>query len=152
MGNGYKFKKLSGMNKNKKNLRFLAGKTNAQASLEFVLVIPFLVLIILAVSHLGMMVYQKNVLEQAAREGARVVATTNSNSRALACIREVCSGFNRDRINVKIIPENSSSREAGDMVEVVITYNAGGVSSLLGIFKGSNGLIKVKSNMRMECY
>jgi len=137
---------------NKKHLISKSGNKDAQASLEFVLVIPFLILIILAVSHLGLMVYQKNVLEQAAREGSRVIVTTNSNDKALACIKEVCSGFNQDRIDIKIIPEESSLRETGDMVEVVITYDYGGIQSLMNILKVSDKSIKARSRMRMECY
>jgi len=140
------------MNKNKKNLRSLAGKAGAQASVEFVLIVPFIILIILAISHLGMLVYQKNVLEQAAREGARVVATTNSNEKAIVCIRDFCSGLSQDGLDVKIIPEKSSLRKAGDMVEVVISYKAGGFPSVLKFFKAEGGLIMTKSNMRMECY
>ncbi|MEA2016683.1 MAG: TadE family protein [Actinomycetota bacterium] len=143
---------MSGINKNKKNLISKAGKTDAQASLEFVLVIPFLILIILAVSHLGLMLYQRNVLEQAAREGSRVVVTTNSNDEALECIREVCPGFNQDRIDVRITPEESSLRKTGDMVEVVITYDAAGIPLLMNVFKVREKSIKAKSQMRMECY
>ncbi len=143
---------MHGMIKNKKNLRSLVSKAGAQASVEFVLIIPLIILIILAVSHLGMLVYQKNVLEQAAREGARVVATTNSNEKALVCIRNFCSGFSQDKLDIEIIPAGSSSRKAGDMVEVVISYKTGGFPSILECFRVGDGLIRTRSNMRMECY
>jgi len=115
-----------------------------------VLVIPFIILIILAVSHLGLLVYQKNILEQAAREGARIVATTNSNSKAVSCIKEVCSGLEQQKLDIKIVPESSSSRKVGDTIEVVISYSYG--DAMLKVFSGGNNLIKAKSNMRMECY
>ncbi len=150
MGNSFKFKIMEGINKNKKKLKVLAGNSDAQASLEFVLVIPFIILIILAVSHLGLLVYQKNILEQAAREGARIVATTNSNSKAVSCIKEVCSDLEQQKLDIKIVPESSSSRKVGDTIEVVISYSYGG--SMLKVFSGGNNLIKAKSNMRMECY
>ncbi len=152
MGNGSKFKIMSGINENKKNCEISTGKSKGQASIEFVLVIPFLILIILAVSHLGLLIYQKNVLEQAAREGVRVITTTNSNQEALKCIRRVCSGLDQDKLDIKITPENGASRRVGDVVEVIVGYRSGGIAHLLEVFTGRENLIKAKSNMRMECY
>lgn len=152
MGNGFKMKISTGVNRDKKTIKALFEKSDAQASLEFILIVPFIILIILAVSHFGIMVYQKNIMEQAAREGARIISTTNSNKKALECIRKACSDFKQDCIDVKIIPEDSSLREAGDMVEVHIFYSSGGIGSILKLFTGDDNLIKVKSNMRMECY
>ena len=145
-------KVMSEMNNNKKNLRILAGRIEGQASLEFTLVIPFLILIVLAVSHFGLLVYQKNILEQAAREGARVIATTNSNQEAYKCIRKVCLSLDRDKLDIKITPESRASRKVGDVIEVTLSYKGMGISRLLEIFSGRDISIKVKSNMRMECY
>ena len=68
MGNSFVLKIMSGINKDKKTLRILTGRSKGQASLEFTLIIPFMVLIILTVSRFGLLVYQKNILEQASRE------------------------------------------------------------------------------------
>jgi len=140
------------INKNKKIKGILISRIDGQASLEFVLIIPFLILIISAVSHLGLIIYQKNVLEQAAREGARVVATTNSNNEAIKCIREVCSSLSQDKLYIKIVPKNRTSREVGDMVEVIVTYDCGGIISLIRVFAKWDNQIKAKSSMRVECY
>ena len=48
-----------------KNIYYIDG----QASLEFVLVIPVLVLVIMIVSQLGYLVYFQNVLEQSEEKG-----------------------------------------------------------------------------------
>ncbi len=151
MGNSLILKVMLRINKDKKKLRILTCRSEGQASLEFILVIPFLVLIILTVSHFGLLVYQKNILEQAAREGVRVVATTNSNQEALTCIRKVCSSLDQDKLDIEISPENGASRGVGDMVEVIILYKCTGISRFLEILSGRDILIKAKSNMRMEC-
>jgi len=152
MGNSSRFKIMLRINKNKKIKGILISRIDGQASLEFVLIIPFLILIISAVSHLGLIIYQKNVLEQAAREGARVVATTNSNNEAIKCIREVCSSLSQDKLYIKIVPKNRTSREVGDMVEVIVTYDCGGIISLIRVFAKWDNQIKAKSSMRVECY
>jgi len=151
MGNSLILKIMIRINKDKKELRILTGRSEGQASLEFILVIPFLVLIILTVSHFGLLVYQKNILEQAAREGARVIATTNSNQEAITCIRKVCSGLDQDKLDIEISPGNGALRKVGDMVEVIILYKCTGIARFLEIFSGRDILIKAKSNMRMEC-
>jgi len=152
MGNGFLLKIMMGINKLKQKLKNINRESGAQASLEFVLVVPFVILIIIAVSHLGLLIYQKSVLQQAAREGARIVATTNSNSKAMSCIREICSGLEQGRIGIEIIPKNSSSRKVGDIVEITVSYSYGDAGSLMRIFAGKNKVIKAKSDMRMECY
>ncbi len=152
MGNSFKLKIMPGINKSKKNLNFLTGKLEGQASIEFILVIPFLILIILAVSHLGLLIYQQNILEQAAREGARIVATTNSNQEAYRCIKKVCLNLDQNKLDINITPGDRASREVGDMVEVIVSYNHGGAAFLTEIFTVRGSLIKAKSIMRMECY
>jgi uncharacterized protein (UPF0333 family) len=68
-----------------------------QATLEFVLVIPVIIMIMLAVSQFGHMVYRNNILQQAAREGVRVISCTNSNKLAIQAVVRVC-GSEDDRI------------------------------------------------------
>lgn len=151
MGNSYKLKIMSIENK-KKVLKIFDGRIRGQASLEFILVIPFLILIIMAVSHIGLLIYRQNILEQAAREGARIVATTNSNQDACGCIEEICSNFERNRLNIRIIPQDRTSRKVGDMVEVIVSYEAGNSKFLPEIFNAGGSVIRARSIMRMECY
>lgn len=152
MGNSFKFKVMSGINKIKKILNNLTGKLEGQASLEFVLVIPFIILLILTVSHLGLLIYRQNILEQAAREGVRVVATTNSDQEAYRCIKKVCLNFDQNKLDIKITPDSRESRKVGDMVEVIVSYNSGGIAFLPEVFTLGGSLLKAKSIMRMECY
>ena len=140
------------INKRKNKSKISGHDPGGQASLEFILIIPLLILIILAVSHFGLLIYQKNILEQAAREGARVIATTNSDQEAYACIKEVCSGLDQNMLEIKVSPESRASRKVGDMIEVTVIYKNADITGLQGIFSGKDSIIKAKSNMRMECY
>ncbi len=65
-----------------------------QATLEFVLLIPLIIMVILVVSQSGQMVYRKNILQQAAREGVRVISTTNSNDMAIQAVMKVYGSKN----------------------------------------------------------
>src|SRR4030042_4227240 len=148
-GKQFMVKIIMYINKRKNKSKIPGYDPDGQASLEFILIIPLLILIILAVSHFGLVIYQKNILEQAAREGARVIATTNSNQEAYACIKEVCSGLDQNMLEIKISPESGTSRKVGDMIEVIVIYKNEGITGL-GIFSGKDSFINAKSNMRME--
>jgi len=152
MGNNLFLKTMSIKNKYKKLFKILLKRKGGQASLEFALIVPFIVLIILIVSHIGLLTYQKNILEQASREGARIIATTNSSREASSCIRDVCSGLDQNRLNVIIDPNNRNLRKVGDMVTVTLSYKYSGFTNIITKFIGKDIFIKVKSNMRMECY
>ena len=151
-GKQFMLKIIMYINKRKNKSKISGHDPDGQASLEFILIIPLLILIVLAVSHFGLMIFQKNILEQAAREGARVIATTNSDQEAYACIKEVCSGLDQNMLEIKVSPESRASRKVGDMIEVIVIYKNAGITGLQGIFSGKDSFINAKSNMRMECY
>jgi len=125
---------------------------HGQAALEFTLIIPILILVILAVSQLGYTIYTKNVLEQAAREGVRVISTTNSNQKANEQVSKVCSMLDKNRLNVKITPGGRASRKVGDIVTIGLTFRCGGFANLIRMLTSKDILIHVESSMRMECY
>ena len=140
--------------------KFKIGKANkhtmldrhGQAALEFTLIIPILILVILAVSQLGYTIYVKNVLEQAAREGVRIISTTNSNQKANEQVSKVCSMLDKNRLNVKITPGGRASRKVGDIVTMDLTFRCGGLANLIRMLTSKDILIHVESSMRMECY
>jgi len=152
MGNSFMLKIIMYINKRKNKSKMSGYDLVGQASLEFILTIPLLILVILAVSHFGLVIFQKNILEQAAREGVRVIATTNSNQEAYACIKEVCSNLDHNRLEIIVSPESGTSRKVGDMIEVIVIYKNAGITGLGGIFSGKDSFINAKSNMRIECY
>jgi uncharacterized protein (UPF0333 family) len=131
-----------------KNIYYIKG----QASLEFVLVIPVLILVIMIVSQLGYLVYYQNILEQSAREGARIVSTTNSDSLAYQRVANMCSNLDNSRLKVDISSSGENSRSVGDIVTISLTYNYGGIFKLINLVMGNDVFIKSSSSARMECY
>ena len=124
-----------------------------QATLEFVLLIPVIIIAILVVSQSGQMVYRKNILQQAAREGVRVLSTTNSNKMAIQTVLKVYGAKNNIIPDIKIQPGNESERKLGDIVTVSLIETSEH-SALWGIISATIGkkiLLKADSSMRMEC-
>ncbi len=126
-------------------------KNKGQASIEFVFVIPILIIVIIIVSQLGFLVYLQNTLEQAAREGARILSTTNSNSLAYEQILSICSNLEKEKLKIEILPSSQNSRTVGDIVEVKLLYLYGGFADFISLVMGKEIFIKSNCVMRMEC-
>ena len=124
-----------------------------QATLEFVLLIPLIIMVILVVSQSGQMVYRKNILQQAAREGVRVVSTTNSNKMAIQAVIKVCGSKNNIIPDIKIEPGNETERKLGDIVTISLidTSEHSAMWSIISATIGKKILLKADSSMRMEC-
>ena len=124
-----------------------------QATLEFVLLIPVIIIAILVVSQSGQMVYRKNILQQAAREGARVVSTTNSNKMAIQAVIKVCGSEKGAVPDIIIQPNNEGERRLGDIVTVSLidSSNHGALLGIISAAAGKKIFLKGESSMRMEC-
>ncbi|MDZ7837431.1 MAG: TadE family protein [Actinomycetota bacterium] len=122
-----------------------------QASLEMVLVMPMLFLVILAVSQLGHMVYVQNTIEQASREAARVMATSNDRDEARRRAEALCSDLGKGRLAVEIIPSAHKDVDIGDFVTVKVAYSYGGIANVIEKIWKKPVYIQSSSMMRMEC-
>ncbi|MFO7929107.1 MAG: pilus assembly protein [Candidatus Humimicrobiaceae bacterium] len=122
-----------------------------QSSIEFVIVMPVLIIVILTVSQFGILVYVQNILEQSSREGVRVISTTNSNSMAYEAIQNLCGNLDRNNMEIEINPSSKDSRKVGTMVSIHIAYKYGGISDIIKLIMGKELRLKSQSSMRMEC-
>jgi hypothetical protein len=122
-----------------------------QASIEFVLILPILVIIVLAMSQLGYCTYLKNVLEHAASEAARVVATTNSENLAYGQVYDICSGLDTDNLDIRISPSSGDERVTGDFFTVKLRYKNAGIFNFISKALNKDLLIESVCTMRMEC-
>lgn len=124
-----------------------------QATLEFVLLIPVIIMVILVVSQSGQMVYRKNILQQAAREGVRVISTTNSNKMAIQAVVKVCGSEEGAVPDIIIQPNNEGERRLGDIVTVSLTDGSSysGFWRIIFDILGKKIFLKGESSMRMEC-
>jgi uncharacterized protein (UPF0333 family) len=138
----------------KKYLR--SDSKNGQASIEFILILPFMLIIFIIFFQLGYCVYLKNTIEQSAREAARIIATTNSNDKAARLIRSNLDGKNLVLKNLFFLPEDENQRDVGGYIKVKIKAEYKGLADILTNFflknfTGEEGLIEAESIMRMEC-
>ena len=118
-----------------------------QATLEFAMIIPFVIIIILAASQVGFTVYTKMVMQQTVREAARILSVTNNSNLASGVIH----GAIGDDITISIDPAESHQRKIGDMISITISKSPCGFIKILDNLIESDLTIRAKSSMRMEC-
>ncbi|HAJ95014.1 MAG TPA: hypothetical protein DCP02_02160 [Actinobacteria bacterium] len=129
----------------------LIDKAVGQSTIEFIMIIPVIIVLVLAASQAGYTIYRKNVLQQASREGARIISTTNDNSMAIKVIRNIC-GIEGKNTSISIDPERASDRKIGDMVTISLMDCPGGLFNIIEKISGKKAVISAGSSMRMECY
>ena len=111
-----------------------------QSLVEFALVLPILLLLILGAMDLGRMFYIKVVLTNAAREGANHLANfkRDDDAGALVAIKNEASSSNVEVVDSEVTI--SSLREPGEPVEVSITKEVDlifdGILQSLGLIGG----------------
>jgi uncharacterized protein (UPF0333 family) len=122
-----------------------------QSTVEFILLIPFLIITCIAVFQLGYVIYLQNNIKQLSREAARVVSTTNSNSLCTKIIRDNSNLYEDLNFQISISPEPEAQRKVGNIVKIGIKINYEGFGGLITNIFGKPIPIYSESIMRMEC-
>lgn len=124
---------------------------NGQATIEFILLIPFLITVFLIVSQLGYVIYLQNGIKQLSREAARIISTTNSNYLGMQIINQSKTISENLDLDIKIIPFENTQRKVGDMLKVCISLDYDGFAGLIKKVFGKTLPIRSESCMRIEC-
>ena len=124
----------------------IKNRTTGQATLEFAMAIPLVIIIILAASQVGFLVYSRILVQHASREAVRILSTTNDNILAVNTARSICGSDSE----ISIEPREASQRSLGDMVSVSVSRPAAGLEKILGKILYRDLAIRAYSFMRME--
>lgn len=122
--------------------------TRGQSTVEFALIAPILILIFCAVIDLGYIFFNKVVINNAAKEGIRMMSVGRSVDEVTAAVK-----YNADLITspeklaITIDPNYNNSLAVGSNISIKVSYPMG-VIPLLDDFKN----IELKSvyNTRLE--
>jgi Flp pilus assembly protein TadG len=126
-----------------------AGQRGA-ALIEFALVLPMLIVLTFLVVDFGRAFMVKNMLTQAAREGARQMAVLDSQDQARTATKTVAraAGLDSSLVNVTV------TQPATDHVQVTVTapfqWLYPGLLRYLGIASASSGTLTASCTMRSE--
>jgi hypothetical protein len=119
---------------------------SGQSALEFALIIPLILILVLAAAQAGFMVYSRMQMQQASREAARIISTTNNNYLALRTVKTICGSDAR-----VVIEPGEEARRLGDMVTVRVSRRPAGFLQIMDWISGREIVLNSEAIMRMEC-
>jgi len=93
-----------------------------QALVEFALVFPILLLLVMGILQFGMMLNSYLSIENASREGARAGIVGSSDSEIRNTIISTSPSLDPNKLTVTITPAEAN-RKSGNTLTVKVTYN-----------------------------
>ena len=121
-------------------------RERGSAAVEFALVLPILLLLLLALVQVGVIARDSLVLTQASRAGAREAAVQGTKDAVDAAVRAAAVGLDPDRLSV--VATWSGAR--GAPVTVDVAYEAPVASLLAGWLLPSSVSLRASATMRQE--
>ena len=100
----------------------LLGERGA-AAVEFALVAPVLILLLLGIVEFSKVYNTQSTLSAAAREGARVMALSNDRTAATTAVRDAATGLALTAAQVQVTPNTCEGAATTDTVTVTVTYH-----------------------------
>ncbi len=116
------------------------------AAVEFALLLPILLLLLLALVQVGVIARDSLVLTQASRAGAREAAVQGSSDSVEEAVRAAAVGLDPARIDV----DATWSGARGAPVTVAVTYDAPIASLLAGWLLPESVSLRASATMRQE--
>lgn len=122
--------------------------SKGQAMVEFALVLPVLLLLLLGMIEFGRFYNAWLMVTHASREGARTSSLGGSTSQVELRVDGVMESYDLSRIAVVISPSGAKSR--GDMVRVRVTYTMDPLTPMVGALTGGAVQLRSETVMRVE--
>ena len=93
-----------------------------QALVEFAIILPILLLLLMGIFQFGMMLNTHLTIENASREGARVGIVGSTDAEIQNLIIAISPILNPQDLTLTITPDETN-RNSGDTLTVKVTYN-----------------------------
>ena len=101
-----------------RTIRAILKKKRGQAIVEFALILPVFILILLGIMEFGLVFHQYLVVTAASREGARVAALGGTDAETRTIVNNSAASVNTGQLTTTITPAN---RVKGQTVSVQVT-------------------------------
>lgn len=122
------------------------GVERGSAAVEFALLLPILLLVLLALVQVGVVARDQLVLTQASRAGAREAAVDGSVEAVHEAVRSAASGLAAERLTIDV----AWTGERGDPVTVSLAYELPMASPLAGWLLPETVTLRSSATMRQE--
>jgi Flp pilus assembly protein TadG len=116
------------------------------AAVEFALLLPIALLLLLAFVQVGVLATDQLLLTQASRAGAREAAVQPSEEAVVDAVRAAAAGLDGERIEVDV----AWSGQRGDPVTVSLAYDVPTAAALAGWLLPDAVTLRATATMRQE--
>jgi len=120
-----------------------------QAMVEFALILPVLLLLVMGIAEFGMMFNSYLSVQNATREGARIGIVGATDLEIEERILGTSPSLKEDRMIITIEPGNNA-RISGETLRVLVDYDYQMVVPFISILFGGNVNLSGESSMRIE--
>ncbi|ERI91501.1 TadE-like protein [Clostridiales bacterium oral taxon 876 str. F0540] len=120
-----------------------------QALVEFAIILPILLLLIMGIVQFGMMINSYLSIQYASREGARagIVGSTDAEIKNLIIANS--QSLDASKITVTITPD-FANRKSGDALTVKLSYSYNLTVPIISSMFKNSVLLNAQTSMRIE--
>jgi len=120
-----------------------------QALVEFAIILPILLLLVMGILQFGMMLNAYLSIENAAREGARAGIMGSSDAEIRNLVIATSPSLDPENLTVSITP-NETNRTSGDTLTIKITYNYTLIVPIISSLFNNVVVLNGQTSMRVE--
>jgi len=130
-------------------MKWLKKREEGQALVEFALVLPILLILLLGIVEFGQIYFSYILTQSASRDAARYGSVGASDAEIYQIVYDKTGSLNQDNLSIAITPE-PGSRTRGGQLSVAVNYNVILVSPLWKNILPNPFPISVETVMRIE--
>jgi Flp pilus assembly protein TadG len=120
-----------------------------QALVEFAVILPLLLLLIMGIIEFGLMLNSYLTVRNVSREGARAGIVGSTNAEIENTIISTSPNLEESKLTINITPAEGS-RKSGDTLTVQLTYKYELIVPIISSLLGNEIDLKAQTSMRIE--
>lgn len=120
-----------------------------QALVEFVIILPVILLLIMGIFEFGIMINSYISIQHASREGARIGSVGGTDAEIQNAIISISPHLNSENLDIQISP-TEGIRERGDALTINIIYNYQVTIPIISSIINNAVELDAKTIMRIE--
>ncbi|CDF58760.1 TadE family protein [Thermobrachium celere] len=124
-------------------------KRKGQALIEFSIILPILLLIVMGIAEFGMILNSYLTIQTASREGARIGIIGADDNEIVQAVYKSTQSIDKRKINITITP-SSTNRKSGDTLKVRVEYEYDLIIPIIKNILGNKIELSAETSMRVE--
>lgn len=124
-------------------------RKKGQALLEFSILLPIILLIVMGISEFGIMLNSYLTIQNASREGARLGIMGADDNEIVQAVYSSATHIDKSKLNVIITP-NDLNRKSGETLRVRVEYEYDLLIPIIKNILGNQVELTAETAMRVE--